>query len=398
MPKTLPQWLVFLKKSEIRLGLERVAQVYQRLIPNLTATVITIGGTNGKGSTSAFLDHVYRRAGYRVGKLSSPELFCYNEQISLDGVMASDSQICAAFETIDKTKQDIELSYFEYLTLAALWLFEQNKMDIVLLEVGLGGRLDAVNVVDCDCAVITNIELDHCEFLGDTREKIAREKIAITRPNTPFICGEKNPPQNLLSHLERHQVPAVFVNKLYQDPVGLLGQHQKINAQVAKQTIEILDNKHHVEQKDLRYAIANTKLLGRLQTIIDKNNNTFLLDVAHNEAGAQALAQYLSTLSDDKENIIAVFSALKDKNIRAIVDKIAPFVQQWHLCPLSDVRFSMTTITEQIALIQPKIQPKVHLDISDALAEFSQLHNKIVLVFGSFLTVSTALSYLNNDH
>ena len=402
MQKTLSDWLIQLKKSDIKLGLERINQVYQSLVFPLDSTIITIGGTNGKGSTTAFLENIYLQSGFSVGKLSSPELWCYNEQIQINGTMASDEHIVEAFEVITQAKKDVDLSYFEYLTLSALWLFKQHKVDIILLEVGLGGRLDAVNVVDCDCAVITNIALDHCHILGDTREAIAQEKIAIARANTPFICSDKQPPNTLLDYLKTHHIPATFITNGYQGCIGLLGKHQAINAQLAITVVNALLGKRPVLTQVMKSAIATTKLLGRLQHITRKHQ-LFILDVAHNPASAKTLAQHLKTLNNPVGQTMAIFCALKDKNIEAIIDKISPLVCSWHLCPLLEARFSMNNLLQ-------RTQAKLSMSTQTPASTIVQHHTMLdalkfawgsritqVVIFGSFQTVANALKHLQND-
>lgn len=391
--QTLSNWLIKLKKSEIKLGLDRVDGVYKKLIPKLNSTVITVAGTNGKGSTCAFLEAIYSQAGFKVGKLTSPELFCYNEQIQINNKQATDTQIIKAFEVITQTKGDIELSYFEYLTLASLWLFWQNKVDIIILEVGLGGRLDAVNIVDCDCAVLTNIGLDHCDFLGSTKEQIALEKVGVARKNTPLICSELNPPQSLIDYIARHHIPTTFIKQGYQGEISLLGKHQKMNAQLALSVVESLQSKHPISQQICQHAIASTQLMGRLQHQ-PYGDKLLILDVAHNEDSAQALAQHLHTLKLPVNQTTVIFSTLKDKNIEAIIDKIAPLVDSWHLCPLQDVRFCYNDLLQrtqsQLSILGLHSPIVAHDTLLNALKNINS-SIKFIIICGSFQMVANAL-------
>ena len=206
---TLDDWLNWqeaLMEETIVLGLDRVQIVYDKLFPNgVPYSVITVAGTNGKGSTVSFIDSIYRQSEYKVGRSTSPHLLKYNERFAIDGVDVSDEIIINAFELIEDRANEVTLTYFEFSTLAALIIFAEAKVDLAILEVGLGGRLDSVNVVDSDVSVITNIAIDHTDYLGDTREAIGREKAGIMRTSRPCICGDQDPPQSLLVVCQRNR-------------------------------------------------------------------------------------------------------------------------------------------------------------------------------------------------
>ncbi len=387
------------KKSIIKLGLERVAKIYQKLISNLDATVITIAGTNGKGSTSVFLDNIYRSNGYKVGRLNSPALLHYNEQILINGTEASATEILSAFARIEAVRDKIELSYFEWLTLAALWLFKKNSLDIILLEVGLGGRLDAVNVVDPDCALITNIALDHTEYLGTSRHQIALEKVGIARSEKPLICADKNPPDVLKKYANTHNIPIIFVSTPYAGKIGLLGKHQKTNVALAVETVMTLQNNHPVEIKKMTDAIASTKFNGRIQTLT-VNGQDFVLDVAHNVDSVLALRDYLEKTNKAKRINVAIFCALKDKQIELIIDKISPIISAWHLVKVNEVRVDIDDLVRRVKkCVANDSIVFLHADISTAAAalfrdaKYGQLAVRVV-VFGSFHIVSGAIKYL----
>ena len=222
---TLDDWLNWqesLMEETIVLGLDRVQVVYDRLFPNgVPYKVITVAGTNGKGSTVSFIDSIYRQSKYKIGRSTSPHLLKYNERYAIDGEEVSDETIIKAFELIETKRQEVTLTYFEFSTLAALIIFAEAKIDLAILEVGLGGRLDSVNVVDNDVSVITNIAIDHTDYLGDTREAIGREKAGIMRASRPCICGDQDPPQSLLSYAKEIGAPITFVSEGYQDEIGL---------------------------------------------------------------------------------------------------------------------------------------------------------------------------------
>ena len=225
--RTLDDWLNWqetLMEETIVLGLDRVQVVYDRLFPNgVPFGVITVGGTNGKGSTVSFIDSIYRQSKYKIGRSTSPHLLKYNERYAINGVDVSDKEIINAFELIETKRLEVELTYFEFSTLAALIIFAEANIDLAILEVGLGGRLDSVNVVDSDVSVITNIAIDHTDYLGDTREAIGREKAGIMRTSRPCICGDQDPPLSLLSYAKEIDTPITFVSKVYQEKIGLDG-------------------------------------------------------------------------------------------------------------------------------------------------------------------------------
>ena len=200
MARSLSDWLEYIEKqhpSAIALGLERVAEVLGRLDAGLECPVITVGGTNGKGSTCAMLESILRAAGYRTGLYTSPHLVRYNERVRVAGVEADDASLCQGFAAVEAARGDVPLTYFEFGTLAALWIFNRKKIEAAILEVGLGGRLDAVNAVDADCAVLTSVAIDHVDYLGGTREDIGREKAGIFRPGRPAVVADPDPPSSV---------------------------------------------------------------------------------------------------------------------------------------------------------------------------------------------------------
>ena len=294
--RTLDDWLNWqetLMEETIVLGLDRVQIVYERLFPNgIPFGVITIAGTNGKGSTVSFLDSIYRQSKYKIGRSTSPHLLKYNERFAINGVESSDQTIIKAFELIETQRKNVTLTYFEFSTLAALIIFAEADIDLALLEVGLGGRLDSVNVVDSDVSVITNIAIDHTDYLGDTREAIGREKAGIMRTSRPCICGDQDPPDALISYADEINTPITFVSEGYLGEIGLEGAHQRINAAVAIKAVECLMDRFPVLDQMTTDGIKKASIKGRFEKkyIADK---TIILDVAHNPAAVESLVDTL---------------------------------------------------------------------------------------------------------
>ena len=392
--KTLDEWLSWqesLHTQEIDLGLQRVQTVYKKLFPKgVPFQVITVAGTNGKGSTIAFIDSIYQQSPYKVGKFTSPHLLKYNERFTINGEMLSDSVICDAFAEIERFRKKISLTYFEFSTLAALIMFSKEKADVVVLEIGLGGRLDSVNVVDPDVSIITNIAIDHTDYLGDTRELIGVEKAGIMRSHTPCICGDSNPPQSIKNHANDIDAVLTFINTPYLGKINLQGEHQKYNATLAIEAVNQLQSILPVSQEQIDQGVENASLLGRFQ-LKTINNKTVVLDVAHNEAAVQVLAK---TLKADKVPSIAIFSALKDKNIESMINAIDPLIGEWLLVPIKVNRAISTEDLIQKFNLHNKI--KICDDMLDAIhrALNAQQYQRIV-IFGSFHTVADAMKILD---
>ena len=391
--ETLDDWLNYqenLHTKEIDLGLERVQRIYQKLFPQgVSFKVITVAGTNGKGSTIAFIDNIYQQTNIKVAKFTSPHILKYNERFVINGVQVSDEAICTAFETIEQVRGNTSLTYFEFSTLAALIIFTNEKVDIAVLEIGLGGRLDSVNVVDSDVAVITNIELDHIDYLGDTREKIGLEKSGIMRKNSPCICGDLNPPNTIAQYAKHCDALLTFVNTPYLGNIGLSGEHQKTNAALAIEAVNKLQSVFSVNQNQHAQGIEKTKLSGRLQ-VKTINDKTVILDVAHNAAAVQTLTD---ELKKNSQPTVAIFSALQDKNIKSMIDIITPLIDEWLLPPLQVNRaIAMQDLTQKFSL-SSKI--KVCDDMPSAIHQaFNTKQVERIVIFGSFHIVADALKVL----
>lgn len=391
--KTLSQWLTWQESChtlEIDLGLERIQSVYSKLFPNgAPFTTITVAGTNGKGSTVAFIESVYLKTSFKVAKFTSPHILNYNERFMVDGSQATDQQICDAFEEIEQVRDNISLTYFEFSTLAALLIFAKQKVNIAILEVGLGGRLDSTNVVDTDIAVITNIAIDHVDYLGDTRELIGHEKSGIMRANTPCVCGDIDPPKSIQKHADTVGALLEFVQQPYTGALSLKGDHQQQNAGLAALCVKKLDYKFAVDDTTLRQGLESTQIEGRFQA--KKIHNKYVIfDVAHNEAAVHVLAQ---ELAKDKQPTLAIFSALKDKNIAQMIGAISPNIDEWLLVPLDVHRAAdMNFLIDQFPL-KAAIHAfdSMNLAINQALKQHS--YQRIV-IFGSFHVVADALKVL----
>ena len=387
--KTLDEWLSWqeqLMEETILLGLDRVQLVYQRLFPDgVPFLAITVGGTNGKGSTIAFIDSIYRESKYKVGCSTSPHLIKYNERYAIDGEIVNDEVIIKAFEAIEAKREGVSLTYFEFSTLAALIIFSEAAVDIAILEVGLGGRLDSVNVVDSDVSVITNIEIDHTEYLGDTRESIGTEKAGIMRTAKPCICGDQDPPNSVLVYAKKINTPVTLVKEKYQGEIGLEGVHQKLNAAVAIKVIETLSDLFPISKEMIKTGIKQTQIVARFEKI-NVGNKSVILDVAHNPAAVQTLVE---TLSDSPMETVAIFSALADKNIDDMIGLASSNIRHWFLVPLSAER------SVQIEALEDKFgdsqETTVCASMASAIEQALALKEiQRVVIFGSFYTVADA--------
>lgn len=352
-PSTLDEWLTFQlsgSRTEIVLGLERVRAVAGVLgLVRPAPLVVSVGGTNGKGSTVAFLEAVVRAGNYRVGAYTSPHLLRYNERIRINGAVVADDAICAAFGRIEvaRTQAGVTLTYFEYGTLAALLLFEAAELDIAVLEVGLGGRLDAVNVVDADVAIVTSIDLDHQEFLGYDRDSIAREKAGIFRRGAIAVLAERQPPPALHESAGQAGARVLAAGTDYDwntDGAGwrwssrsgrtvqlpwpqLTGAKQLQNASAAIAALDALAPQIPLSDATFAKGVHAAALSGRLQ-MLHWQGREILLDVAHNPQAARALSKWLRACHAERE-IVAVFGGLADKDTAAIVAPLHAQIGHW---------------------------------------------------------------------
>ena len=407
--RSLADWLGYIEQQHpqaIALGLDRVARVFSGLKINFPCPVLTVGGTNGKGSTCALLEGILGAAGYRTALYTSPHLVRYNERVRIAGREAGEADLCDAFAAVEAARGSVPLTYFEFGTLAALYLFSRANPDALILEVGLGGRLDAVNVLDADCAVLTSVGIDHVEFLGATREEIGREKAGIFRPGRPAVVADPAPPASVLNSNARLLLlgrdfgyQSQGTQWAYWGPAGkrsglahpaLRGAVQLRNASAAFAALDVLRERLPVAMQDLRSALAETVLPGRFQVLPGRPQ--VVLDVAHNPEAAAALAANLGDSGFAPETI-AVFGMLKDKDIAGVVRAMAPRITRWHLATLQGPRGADSLHLKKI-LIEEKIQNPAfeHASVAEALAaaKSEAAENDKIVVFGSFVTVAGA--------
>ena len=385
------QWQESLHSQVIDLDLSRVNKVYSILFPNgVPFKVITVAGTNGKGSTIAFINNIYQQSDNTVGTFTSPHITKYNERFAINGENVNDNTICHAFNKIEHIRGNISLTYFEFSTLAALIIFSINKVDIAVIEVGLGGRLDSVNIVDPDVSVITNIDIDHVDYLGNTRELIGLEKAGIMRPNAPCICGDSDPPKSISEHARVIGTKVTFVSSPYTGEINLVGDYQRFNAAVAIKAVESLQTVIPVNEQQIAKGIITTSLNGRFQ-VIKTEGKEIILDVAHNVAAIKVLAK---ELEKDITDTLAIFSALKDKNIKSMIEAIRPSIGQWFLVPLNTER--AISLTDLESIFDPTDRVKIHSDMDSAIGQAisSSRYHRIV-IFGSFYTITDAFKVLN---
>ncbi len=415
--RSLQQWLDYqlrLHPRAVDLGLERVRRVGERLgVLAPRATVITVAGTNGKGSSVAMLEAILAGAGYQVGTYTSPHLIRYNERIRINGTPVSDEQLVAAFNAIDRAREDTLLTFFEFGTLAALWLFGQQFLDAIILEVGLGGRLDATNAVDADIALITAIDVDHADWLGDDREAIGREKAGILRSGRPAVVSDPNPPRSVLEVAEAQAVPLALAGRDFHwrrhgvlwDYEGgvrlnglpepaLPGDYQLQNAAGVLAVLERLPVQFYLTRTHIERGLRQVRHPGRLQHL-QVAGQSWLVDVAHNPQGARALADYLA--GRPERGWQCVFSALNDKDVRPMVEAVAPHVAHWHVAPLEDARaMPLDALKEALraaGVDESAVTPHEHLDAAVAAARQAQAP---VLAWGSLVTVGGVLERLGH--
>lgn len=413
--QTLPEWLAWqetLHPNEIELGLERVAQVLARLkLTHPTFTVITVAGTNGKGSSVAMLEAILLAAGYQVGSYTSPHLLRYNERIKLNGCAIDDRTLCESFERIDQARglgsQEVRLTYFEFGTLAAIDIFQQAGVDVAVLEVGLGGRLDAVNVLDADVALITAIDIDHQNWLGDDRETIAREKAGILRAHKPAVCSDPAPPASLVQLAEEIGAPLSLISTDFKArrvadgwrwqgkdmaweglPLpSLAGDFQLANAAGVLAVLEHLALTLPVSKSAVCQGLQAVELPGRFQILPGAPMR--ILDVAHNAQSARVLAHNLSRQPCHGRTHV-VFSMLADKDVHAVAESLRPVADHWYIASLGVPR-SAPVEQLQSALAGASVEAFDHIFTAyQAAVKAAQEQDRIVIA-GSFYTVAAVL-------
>ncbi len=432
--KTLGEWLRYQQQIHARgidMGLDRVREVWQRMgAPRPAPVAITVGGTNGKGSTIAFLEAMLRAGGMRVGAYTSPHILRYNERVRVDDVEVDDAALVAAFERIESARGDTSLTYFEFGTLAAFDVFARAGLDVALLEVGLGGRLDAVNIVDADCAVVVTVDLDHMEYLGPDREAIGREKAGVFRPGRPAIIGETDPPQSLLGYANAvgaqpqilgrdfgwspqdgalewwHRDPAApryiapaqrAAGIVVHRELALEGAFQYRNAATAIAALHALGDRvrWRVQAIEKRTDGAESQafLAGRLQHLASRPD--LVVDVGHNPQAARELAHWL-----DRHPVAgvtrAVFGALADKDVEGVVAALGARIDHWYLAGLAGESPRGETAARLVARVRAVLPQASIRECGDIPAALTMARADAdaadrILAFGSFHVVAPVL-------
>ncbi|MCG2583011.1 bifunctional tetrahydrofolate synthase/dihydrofolate synthase [Massilia sp. TS11] len=417
-PATLPDWLALLESrhaiTHIDMGLDRVRAVKERMGLAFSCPVIMVAGTNGKGSTCAMLESILLTAGYRVGLYIKPHFLHFNERARLNGEMADDAALVAAFDFVEAQRGDTDLTYFEFTTLAIMYLLSQAPLDVVILEVGLGGRLDAVNVVDADVAIVTSIDLDHMDYLGDTRDKIGYEKAGIYRPGKAAICSDPLPPQGLIDHAtaigadlwllgrdfnymgDKQQWSYGGRGKRFNSLAypALRGANQLLNAAAALAALEVLKLDLPVGAQDVRTGLVTVELPGRFQVL--PGRPVVIYDVAHNPHAAAALGQNLGNMGFYRYTY-AVFGVMQDKDIDGVIKPLADQVDHWNVCTLDSPRAANAEdLVARISSLPPRPERTVQAfadpgaAFADALSRAGE--NDRIVVFGSFYTVAGVMA------
>ena len=412
----LQDWLTWqqtLHSQKIELGLSRVAKVASDLgILRPEFQVIAVAGTNGKGSITAILESVYHQAGYCVASYTSPHLLRYNERVRIGKKNVEDQLLCNAFSLVDQVRGEMSLSYFEFGTLAAMQIFSNTQPDVAILEVGLGGRLDAVNIYDSDVAIVSNIGMDHVQWLGSTREAIGLEKAGIFRASKPAICGDREPPDSLLKYAREidsdlYLMDEDFSYQQEQDEVwsfhsakldwnnlptpNLYGSVQVSNAAIALMSVQCLDEKLPVKQESVESGLRNICLSGRFQRI--SGECEIIFDVAHNLDSAKVLGKNLRELGSVTRTR-AVFAVLEDKDVDGIIGSISELIDEWYISELDSERsLSCKDLQKSIEKLGQDRIVKTYPSVADAwlAARSHSDHTSRIVVFGSFLTVAEVL-------
>jgi dihydrofolate synthase/folylpolyglutamate synthase len=428
-PTTLAAWLARLEimhPKAIDMGLDRVAKVKDRLGIEFECPVVIVGGTNGKGSTCAMLEAILLQAGYRVGLYTSPHLLKFNERARIGGESVSDQDLIENFVAVEAARGDVSLTYFEFSTLAIMRLFALAKLDAVILEVGLGGRLDAVNVIDANVAIVTSVDIDHTDYLGDTREEIGFEKAGIFRAGGAAICSDPVPPKSLLAHAEAIGADLWLLGRDFhysgdmqqwnycgrtqrRNSLGypsMRGANQLLNASAAIAALEVLRLRLPVGAQEVRNGLVLVDLPARFQVL--PGRPAVILDVAHNPHAAATLAQNLGNMGYFRYTY-AVFGAMRDKDIDGVIAHLSDIVDHWCVADLPLPRAATAAQIEEKLLAagvapQDGANPERSIQIfnspenayANALSRAGE--NDRIAVFGSFLTVAGAIAARNSEY
>lgn len=413
---SLQEWLDWqetLHSQKIELGLERISEVANEMgVSSPSYTTIVVAGTNGKGSIVTTLESIFHQAGYRVGAYTSPHLIHYNERIRVAQQNADDDALCKAFDKVDTSRGDTSLSYFEFGTLAAMQIFNESNLDVAIYEVGLGGRLDAVNILDSDVAIVSSIGIDHVQWLGSTRESIGHEKAGVFRTNKPAICGDTEPPNSLIDYAGKVGANLYLINNHYEyqqqedawsfkseyiswdglPMPSLYGETQIGNAATALMGLVHVDDKLPVTRESVDRGLANISLPGRFQRI--QGPCEIILDVAHNLDSAKVLVDNLKQLKPVSKTV-AVFAVLADKDVCGIIECVGGMFDEWHISQLDSERaLDKENLKKQLDNCCHDCIIYTYNSITEAydVAKKSADETMRIVVFGSFLTVAEVLS------
>ncbi|MDG6268287.1 bifunctional tetrahydrofolate synthase/dihydrofolate synthase [Glaesserella parasuis] len=419
---SLETWLSYLEKSHFKpidMGLERIRKVAEELdLLKPAPYVITVAGTNGKGSTCKLLEMALLKAGLKVGVYSSPHLIHYNERVRIQGQAVGNADLIATFDYIEQHKS-ASLTYFEFGTLAALDLFRKAKVDVAILEVGLGGRLDATNIVDPDFAVITSIDIDHVEFLGDNREAIGREKAGIFRLNIPVVIGESDCPQSILDHAKELQCHVFrrdidWKFSVESDRLQWQSKTKSLTVPLPKipqpncaTALAVLTQlPFELSDEILVQAVAEAQMTARFQLLGEQDFATFsqnrplaqvIIDVGHNPHATRYLADRLAEWVQPNRKIYAVFSALVDKDLSGIVEPLEELIDEWHCAGLQGYRGqSGAEVKNKLLTALPNAKAVAYENVIEASQVLFETASEqdIILVFGSFHTVADFVMWI----
>jgi dihydrofolate synthase/folylpolyglutamate synthase len=422
LPTTLPDWLALLESRHaevhINMGLDRVRAVKDRMGLKFDCPVIMVAGTNGKGSTCAMLESILLRAGYQVGTYIKPHFLDFNERARVAGELASDAALVASFNAVEAQRGEVALTYFEFTTLAIMHLLAASNLDVAILEVGLGGRLDAVNVIDADVAIVTSVDIDHTDYLGTTREQIGFEKAGIFRPGKAAICSDPVPPASLVAHAEAIGADLWLLGRDFNYSgdkqqwnyggrgqrrnslayPSLRGANQLLNASAALAALEVLRHELPVGAQEVRTGLVVVELPGRFQVL--PGRPTVILDVAHNPHAASALAQNLGNMGFHPYTY-AVFGVMEDKDIGGVVAPMAQYIDHWCVADLPSPRSASAAALveklEALPLGDAKPGERSVAAFPDPAQAFANAmsragENDRIVVFGSFYTVAGVMA------
>jgi len=412
---TVDEWLDWqqtVHPLNIDFKLERILSVYKKLnISKIANKIITVAGTNGKGSTVSFLESVLNEKKYHVGTFTSPHILRYNERIKINGIEIDDESLLEIFELIDEVRGDTTLTYFEFATLSAFYLFSKSNLDVAVLEVGLGGRLDATNIVDSDISIITSIGIDHTEFLGNTIDSIALEKAGVMRPFKTCIYAQEKPPAALLKYAKNKSVNLLIHNNDYRVNLGssnwslksknnfingipnlrMIGDYQYNYAAASLLALDAILPECLKDHDVIKKALSETEISGRFQYL--SKSPDIILDVAHNEDAARSLSDNIKKIGYDK--IRVVLGVLADKDVYSIVEPFSSLVEHWYIGTINSERgMNSDEIKFRInSIYKSKLSIGTYATVTSAFnaAKYDQVKDSLLLVYGSFYTVSEAL-------